>query len=94
MIKITGLDGFSRTLKEASNALKELDGDIGTITFDPHDPVSIEAAITEISRLVDEKLCDTASNPFVTQLADGMKETYRQGILDKAAEARAESDNI
>ncbi|WP_262047305.1 hypothetical protein [Bradyrhizobium sp. Bra78] len=94
MIKITGFDGLSRTLEEASTALKDLDGQIGTVSFDPHDPASIEAAITEISRLVDEKMGDAASNPFVAQLTDGMKESYRQGILDKAAEARTESDDI
>jgi hypothetical protein len=89
----TGFDGLSRTLEEASRALKDLDGKIGTVSFDPHDPASIEAAITEISLLVDDRLGDAALNPFVAQLADGMKESYRQGILDKAAEARMESDD-
>jgi len=93
MIKVTGFDKLSRTLDGASRALKELDGEIGTVSFDPHDPASIEAAITEISRLVDEKLGDAASDPFVVQLADGMKESYRQGILDKAAEVRMKGDD-
>lgn len=92
MIKISGFDGLSRTLEEASTALKDLDGELGTVSFDPNDPASIEAAIAEISRLVDDKIGDAASNPFVSQLADGMKESYRQAILDKAAAARLESD--
>jgi hypothetical protein len=38
LIKITGFDGLSRPLEEASSALTDLDGgEIGTVGFDPHD---------------------------------------------------------
>lgn len=93
MFKITGFDGLSNMLKEASKAIEGLDGEIGTVSFDPHDPVGIEAAITEIYRLIDDKLGDSASNPIIAQMAEAMKESYRQGILDRAASARLENDD-
>jgi len=93
MFKVTGFDELSNMLKEASTAIEGLDGEIGTVSFDPQDPVSIEAAITEIYRLIDDKLGDSGSNPIIAQVADGMKESYRQGILDRAAAARLERDD-
>jgi hypothetical protein len=62
------------------------------VSFDPNDPVSIENAIAEIARLVDDKLGACGSNPIVAQMAEGMKESYRDGILEKAAAARLEGD--
>ena len=56
MFKISGLDGFSKTLEEAAKALEGVDGEVGSVSFDPNDPASIETAIAEIARLVDEKL--------------------------------------
>lgn len=88
MFKITGLDEISRDLEDAQKALSEMDGKLGSVSFDPHDPASIEAAVQEVERLIDERLGSYASNPIVGQLAEGMKEQYRQGIIDKAAAAR------
>lgn len=88
MFKITGLDKISRDLEDAQKALAEMDGELGSVSFDPHDPASIEAAIQGVERLIDERLGSYASNPIVGPLAEGMKEQYRQGILDKAAAAR------
>lgn len=50
MLKITGLDKLQKELKEAERALSELDGELGVINFDPHDPASIEAAIHSVNR--------------------------------------------
>jgi hypothetical protein len=65
MFKISGLDGLSKTLEEAARALEGIDGELGSVTFDPNDPASIENAIAEIARLVDEKLGAYGSNPIV-----------------------------
>ena len=92
MFKISGFDGLSKTLQEAAKALEGVDGEFGSVTFDPNDPTSIENAIAEIARLVDEKLGAYGSNPIVAQMAEGMKESYRNGILEKAAAARLEGD--
>ena len=92
MFKISGLDGLSKTLEEAARALEGTDGEFGSVSFDPNDPASIENAIAEIARLVDEKLGAYGSNPIVAQMAEGIKESYRNGILEKAAAARLEGD--
>lgn len=93
MFKITGLDKLSRDLEDAQKAMSEMDGKLGSVSFDPHDPASIEAAIQEVERLIDERLGSYASNPIVGPLAEGMKKQYRQGIIDKAAAARSGEDD-
>lgn len=92
MFKITGLDKLQKELKEAERALSELDGELGVINFDPHDPASIEAAIHSVNRMIDERAGEYAANSIVGPLVDQMKETYRENILQKAAEARLKSD--
>jgi hypothetical protein len=77
---------------EAATALEGVDGELGSASFDPNDPVSIENAIAEIGRLVDEKLGAYGSNPIVAEMAESMKESYRNGILVKATAARLEGD--
>lgn len=91
-MKIQGLDKLNRTLSDAQKALSEIDGEIGTVSFDPSDPASIEAAIQDVEKMVDERLGSYASNPIIAPLIDGMKERYREGILDRAAAARLEGD--
>ncbi|EQM94215.1 MULTISPECIES: hypothetical protein [Enterobacterales] len=49
MLKITGLDKLQKELKVAQLALGELEGNLGTVHFDPLDPASIENAIQRIS---------------------------------------------
>jgi hypothetical protein len=92
MFKIEGLDKLTRDLEAAQKALGELDGELGSVSMDPHDPASIEAAIQEAARLVDERVAPYASNPLVAQLVEGVKEAQREGLLERAAAARLESD--
>jgi len=92
MLKITGLDKLQKELKEAEQALSELEGELGIVNFDPHDPASIEAAIQSVNRMIDSRTEPHADNPIVGSLADQMKESYRENILQKAAEARIQSD--
>lgn len=87
-MKISGLDGLTRQLKDAEKALAELDGEIGTVTFAPDDPASIENAISQIEVMIDERVGQYAANPFVAPLIEGMKEQYREAIIEKAAAAR------
>ena len=79
-------------LKEAEQTLNEMDGELGVVNFDPHDPSSIEAAIQSVMRMIDRRIEPYAGNPIVGSLADQMKESYRENILQKAAEARLQSD--
>lgn len=87
-MKISGLDGLSRQLEDAQKALSELDGELGTVKFNPDDPASIEAAIRQIEDIIDERVGQYASNPFVAPMIDGLKEQYREGIIEQAAAAR------
>jgi len=90
MFKITGLEKLSADVSEAQKALANLDGELGTVSFNPNDPASIEAAMQEVERLVDERLGAYASNPIIGPMANEMKEQYRQGIIERAAAARLE----
>lgn len=88
MFKISGLDDLSRQLTNAQKALETLDSELGTVSFDPNDPASIEAAIQSVEAAIDERLGPYASNPIIAPLAEEMKEKYREAIIDRAAEAR------
>jgi hypothetical protein len=85
MIKITGFDKLQGQLRDAQKALEGLDGEMGTVSFNPRGPASIEAAVQEMERLVDERVGAYPGNPFIGPLAEEMKTVFRQGILDKAA---------
>ncbi len=88
MLKLTGLDDFSRQLSETSDALKELDGPLGTVRFNIDDRESIEAAIQQMNAMIDAKISRYAGNPILDPLAANLKEKYRAAILNNAAEAR------
>lgn len=92
MFKITGLDKVTKTLDDAQKALAALDGELGTVNFDPTDPASIQLAIQTAENMIDERLGPYASNPIVGPLAEATKERFRQGIVDRAAAARLEGD--
>jgi len=87
-MKITGLDNLTRQLDDAQKALEAIDGELGTVSFDPHDPGSIEAAIQEIETIIDDRLGSYVSNPIIAPLIGQLKERYREGILDRAAAVR------
>lgn len=93
MIRITGLDKLSHDLKQAREALTGLNGELGTVKFDPDDPASIEAAIISMESIIDGRLGSYGSSPFIESLKDNMKEQYRRGILEKASEARARGND-
>jgi hypothetical protein len=88
MSKITGLDQLTRELDEAKKALAAVDGELGAVNFNPHDPASIEAAVQEVERMIDERLGSYAANPIVAPIVEQMKESYRAEIIERAAAAR------
>jgi hypothetical protein len=93
MFKISGLDQLARQLEQAQEAFGELDGELGTVQFDPRDPASIEAAIQHVEQLVESRVARWPDNALVRQVADGLKEQYREAILDRAAQARSEGSD-
>lgn len=92
MFSIKGLDSLQKTLSEAQIALEAVNGELGTLTFNPEDPESIEAAIAESERLVDERLGTYSGNMIVEPLIQQMKDAFRTAVIEKAAEARLKDD--
>ena len=93
MFKISGLDQLTRQLEQAQQAFAEIDGELGTVEFNPHDPASIEAAIQQAEAMIDAKVKPWAVYALVAQMVDGMKEQYRTYIIDRAAQARLDNKN-
>ena len=87
-MRITGLDALSRKFRELEKAVAGLDGDIARVSFDPHDPQSIEHAIQDVNSAVDEKIHGYGDNEIVVNIAEALKESYRSAILERAASAR------
>lgn len=85
---IKGLDKLQRDLAAAEKAFKELDGTLGSVEYDAHDPLSIEEAIAKMHQEIDARVGSYASNPFVRPIVDQFKETVRQHIIDQAVEKR------
>ena len=50
MVKIEGFDKLNRDIKDAQKALDELGDELGTVSFNPDDPVSIEGAIATMEQ--------------------------------------------
>jgi hypothetical protein len=90
---IKGLDKLQRDLRDAQTALKELDGDLCTVRFDPFDPASIESAIQQVNDTIDNRVGGHSSNPLVLPLIEEMKELYRSQILEQASEKRLVGDS-
>lgn len=92
MFKIEGLDKLQRDLKRVQDAISELDGDLGSVSFNPDDPESIDLAISSMEKLIDEKVAGFEDNDIVASLIDEMKGQYRALILEKTAEARLKEE--
>ncbi|MEG9683397.1 hypothetical protein [Klebsiella michiganensis] len=92
MLKITGLDKLQKELKVAQLALSELDGNLGTVHFDPQDPASIENAIQKINQIVDERVSQYSSNSIIGPLAEQMKQAYRENLIQKATKFRIKNN--
>lgn len=88
-ITISGFDKLQKTLKDAQQALSELNGTIAELRFNPADPASVAAAIEEMERAVDAKVAPYRGNSIIDPLAAKSKEAFRKAIEEKAAAARA-----
>ena len=82
-----GLDKLQRELKELASASQALDGTITTVKFDPNDPESVQAAIKQVEEAIGSKTAPYQANRLVMDMAEKLKEKYRQGILEKKSEA-------
>lgn len=86
---ITGLAKLQRDLEQASLASQALDGEIAALRFDPSDPTSVEAAISEMEEAIDHKVAPFSDSEIVRNMTAELKRKYRDQILSRAAEASA-----
>lgn len=93
MIKITGLKELSKKMDELAKFGSEMDGELAHVSFDPHDPSSIETAIQQACDAVDERAKAYSRNDLVQNLAAQAKESFREQILERAAAARMKDDD-
>lgn len=92
MLKITGLNELQRKMDELAKFGADLDGEIAQVTFDPTDPTSIETAVQEVADAIDAKANSYPHNEMVLNLAEQVKESFRQQVLERAAAARLEGE--
>lgn len=88
-----GVGELSKIFKELEKFLSEIDGELGTVNFDPFDAASIEQAIIEMERMIDDKSMTYSRNQMIQDIAIETKTNYRQAIIDKAAEARVQKED-
>lgn len=91
-MKINGIDQLSKQVEQLEKFMKEIDGSLGKINFDPFDAESIEQAIISMENMIDQKSENYLRNPMILEIIGNLKENYRQYIIDKAAEARTNTD--
>ena len=92
MFKITGLDKLTKKTDQLSKFAEEIDGELASVSFDPTDPSSIEAAIQQAHDAIDEKAEGYQQNDWIEALVEQLKERAREQILESAAAARLEGD--
>ena len=92
-IEFSGFDKLNNIIEQTQKFQKEIDNEIVNVSFDPFDAESIEQAIIEMERMIDGKSTVYAKNQMIQKIAIETKTTYRQAIIDKAAEARVQKED-
>src|ERR1700688_872776 len=89
--QITGLDNLQRELEQASKSLASLDGELAAVHFNPDDPASVEAAVSQIEEAVDAKIAPYRGNTIINNIAAKLKDKYREAILERSSAARSQA---
>ena len=85
MAGLQGLDRLQRHLADAQAAMSALKGEVGKLQFDPGNPVSIEAAVLTMERMIDQKGGQYSSNPIVGPLIAKSKAAFATAIRAQAS---------
>ena len=88
-ISFSGFDDLQRQLEEAERAAKALDGQLTNVSFDPDKPETVQAAIRQMEKAVDDKMRPYRGNPLVEELAQTTKEGMREQILREAQKKKS-----
>ncbi|MGO8731820.1 MAG: hypothetical protein ACLQVM_03390 [Terriglobia bacterium] len=86
--QIAGFEQLTSLFEELGDAIKQLNGKLCEVRFDPTNPGEVQAAIDQTERTVDERLSKFRDNPMVQQLAADVKQRFKQEILKRASDAR------
>lgn len=89
-LNITGLEQLQREFAQAKRALESLDGEITSVQLSTGGPLETQQAIHRMEAAVDEKVSSYRNNSIVSALAEAMKESFRQNILELASKRRNE----
>jgi hypothetical protein len=92
--QITGLEGLTSRFEELTEAIRQLNGRLCEVRFDPTKPGQVQAAIQGMERAVDDRLSRFWGNPLVQQLAASTKEKLREEILKRVSGAAHEQTPI
>lgn len=93
MARFTGLDKLTKKMDGLAKFAKELDGELCKVSYDPHDPGSIDRAIADMESAIDARAASYGSNDWVEKIARQAKEVLRSRLLDSAAEKRLEKND-
>jgi hypothetical protein len=81
--KLDGLEKLQRDLAAAGSAFEALDGHV--LSFDAHDPSSMEGVLARADEAVDNVVGRYPGNNVVTQMGEQIRRQLREQILQKAA---------
>ncbi|MEI4263602.1 hypothetical protein [Roseovarius sp. D0-M9] len=90
-MKVTGFEAIKKKTDQMTKFAEEIDGELASVSFDPANPESIEAALQQISDAIDEKSKSYERNDWIQNLAAQLKEHARNNVLEKAAAARMDN---
>lgn len=85
---MSGFKDLARGLQELSDFSKSLDGQVAEVKFDPSDPASVQRAVAEMERNIDDKAARYSSNDAVRNIARDLKAQYKNQIEQLAAKRR------
>lgn len=86
--QIAGLEQLTSQFEQLQTAIKQINGKLCEVRFDPSKPEQVQAAIHIMQEAVDERLSEFPDNPLVQQFATATKEKIKTEMLKRASEAR------
>jgi len=87
-LRMEALDQLGERQGEVVAALRELERQIGSVSFDSSEQESVEAAIRTIANEVDRRLLPFQANSIVREIAEQLKAKAAENIRLRAEHAR------
>ena len=84
MLEIQGLDELQDELVDLQKFMNEFDSELGTFKLNSKDSDSVENAIREMERMVDNKVLKYSSNATIMNMVSDIKNNLKQQIISKA----------